>query len=86
MNKVELDDLLAATVVGEECGVGWRISPQLSEGGIRTSLDLTRIDLATVKRCFSVVLERTVWELQSTLCIDLGNEPSASGAKANDCE
>ena len=31
-----------------------------------TALDLTRIDLATVKRCFSVVLERTVRDFKAS--------------------
>jgi DNA polymerase V len=77
LNKSELDEVLAATAVGEVWGVGRRISEQLGEGGIRTALDLTLVDLATVKRRFSVVLERTVRELQGTPCVDLENEPPA---------
>lgn len=61
----DLDAVLAATDVGEVWGVGRRIAAQLMEGGITTVLDLARMDPATVRRRWSVVLERTVRELQS---------------------
>lgn len=72
----ERDALLAATDVGELWGVGRRIGAQLVEGGIRTALDLARLDPATVKRGWSVVLERTVRELQGTSCIGLEDAPA----------
>ena len=50
----DLDDLLQATDVGDVWGVGPRISEQLREGGIRTVLDLTRMDPATARRGWSV--------------------------------
>ena len=75
LSRVELDALLAATEVGELWGVGRRIGAQLLEGGIRTALDLARLDPATVKRGWSVVLERTVRELQGTPCISLEDAP-----------
>ena len=71
----ELDAVLAATPVGEVWGIGRRISAQLIEGGVTTVLDLTRADAATVRRKFSVIVERTVRELQGTQCIDLENLP-----------
>lgn len=77
LSRDELDAVLAATEAGEVWGVGRRISKQLAEGGVRTALDLTRLDLATVKRRFSVVLERTVRELQGTPCMDLEDAPPA---------
>ena len=36
--------MLAATEVGEVWGVGRRIGAQLQDGGIRTVLDLVRLD------------------------------------------
>ncbi len=77
LSQAELDTVLSATDVGEVWGVGRRIAQQLKEGGIHTALDLTRVDLATVKRRFSVVLERTVRELQGTPCLGLDDAPSA---------
>lgn len=75
LNPAERDALLAATEVGELWGVGRRIGAQLVEGGIRTALDLAKLDPATVKRGWSVVLERTVRELQGTPCIGLDDSP-----------
>lgn len=75
LTPAERDALLAATEVGELWGVGRRIGAQLVEGGIRTALDLARLDPATVKRGWSVVLERTVRELQGTPCIGLEDAP-----------
>lgn len=72
-----LDDVLAATDVGEVWGVGPRISRQLQDEGVRTVLDLVRIDPATVRSRWSVMLERTVRELQGTPCIAFEDEPPA---------
>jgi DNA polymerase V len=73
----QLEAVLAATAVGEVWGVGRRISAQLVEAGVRTVLDLARLDAATVRRRWSVVLERTVRELQGTPCIGLADTPAA---------
>lgn len=72
----ELDDVLAATQVEEVWGVGRRIAAQLHEGGVHSVLDLMRMDPATVRRRWSVVLERTVRELQGVQCIDLDDAPA----------
>ena len=72
----DLDDVLAATLVEEVWGVGRKISSQLHEGGIHTVLDLARMDPATIRRRWSVVLERTVRELQGMQCIDLDDAPA----------
>jgi DNA polymerase V len=70
----ELDDLMAATEVGEVWGVGPKIGAQLRAAAVKTVLDLKRLDLAMVKLKWSVVLERTVRELQGTPCIGLDHE------------
>ena len=75
LTQEELHALMAATDVGEVWGVGRQISAQLQAGGIKTVLDLTRMDPATVKRRWSVVLERTVRELQGRPCIGLEDQP-----------
>lgn len=71
------DAVLAVTEVGEVWGVGRRIGQQLQDAGIRTVLDLARLDPAAVRSKWSVVLERTVRELQGTPCIDLEHTPAA---------
>lgn len=66
-----LHELLAATPVGEVWGVGRRIEEQLRAGGIETAGQLAQLDPVTVRMRWSVVLERTVRELQGVRCIDL---------------
>ena len=72
---IELQVVFEATDVGEVWGIGRRISQQLREGGIQTVQDLVRMDPATVRRAWSVVLERTVRELQGMPCIGLDDAP-----------
>lgn len=71
----DLDEVLQATAVGEVWGVGPRIAKQLQDGGIQTVLDLTRMDAATIRRGWSVTLEKTVRELQGQSCIELDDAP-----------
>ena len=73
----ELNALLATTDVGEVWGVGRKIGQQLQAAGIHTVLDLKQLDPAMVKQRWSVVLERTVRELQGTPCIGFEQEPGA---------
>jgi len=75
MERAELDALLAATDVGVVWGVGWRLRDQLRESGVHTALDLARLDPLRVQRRWSVVLERTVRELQGRPCVDLEDGP-----------
>ncbi|MCZ8254514.1 MAG: Y-family DNA polymerase [Polaromonas sp.] len=70
-----LGQLFRATEVGEVWGIGPRISAQLRAAGVESVADLLRLDLATVRKRFSVVLERTVLELRGTACIDLEDQP-----------
>ena len=72
----QINELLAATDVGEIWGIGRRIGKQLVDGGVKTALDLARMDPATVRRGWSVVLERTVRELQGQPCIGFDDAPS----------
>ena len=72
----DVDALLAATAVGDVWGVGPRIGAQLRDVGVLTALDLARLDPASVRRRWSVVLERTVRELQGMPCIDLEDAPA----------
>lgn len=72
----ELQAVMAATAVNEIWGVGRQISKQLNEGGITTVLELSRLDPAMVRGRWSVVLERTVRELQGTSCIELEHAPA----------
>ncbi|MDO8778526.1 MAG: Y-family DNA polymerase [Burkholderiaceae bacterium] len=72
----EMDALLAATDVGEVWGIGRRIGQQLRDAGVQTALDLARLSPSMVRDRWSVVLERTVRELQGEACISLDDAPS----------
>ena len=72
----DLDAVLATTAVGEVWGIGRRIAQQLNDEGVTNLLQLVQIDPATVRRRWSVVLERTVRELQGQACITLESQPS----------
>lgn len=76
MPASELDAIMATTAVGEVWGVGHRIGKQLAAAGVHTVLDLRNLDPAMVRSRWSVVLERTVRELQGTSCIALEEMPS----------
>ncbi|MDP2786323.1 MAG: Y-family DNA polymerase [Sulfurimicrobium sp.] len=67
----ELDRLLGEIEVGEVWGVGRRLAPRLGAMGIRTVLDLKRASPARIRQRFSVVLERTVAELNGVPCLGL---------------
>lgn len=73
----DLDAVLAATGVGEVWGVGPRIGAQLKAAGINSVLDLMQLSPSTVRANWSVVLERTVRELQGQQCIGLDDAPAA---------
>ena len=75
LSPAELQAVFEATEVGEVWGIGRRISKQLTDGGIRTVQDLVRMDPATIRRGWSVVLEKTVRELQGMQCIGLDDAP-----------
>jgi DNA polymerase V len=77
LTVAEMQAVFEATPVNEVWGVGRKISAQLNEGGIMTVQDLVKLDPATVRRRWSVVLERTVLELQGTSCMSLEDAPLA---------
>ena len=68
-------ELLAATVVGDIWGVGRKLSVQLNQVGICTALDLAKADPVTVQRRWSIVLAKTVRELNGTPCLTLDDIP-----------
>jgi DNA polymerase V len=75
MDQRQLDYLFKRTEVGEIWGVGRRIGEKLRASGIHTVRDLVSADAATLRREFSVVLEKTVLELRGTSCIEMDDAP-----------
>lgn len=69
LNPQEFAALLQATAVGDVWSIGRKIGAQLREGGIHTALDLQRMDPATAKAGWSVMLEKTAHELNGVPCI-----------------
>ncbi|WP_120993144.1 translesion error-prone DNA polymerase V subunit UmuC [Stutzerimonas urumqiensis] len=65
------DKLLQMTEVSEVWGVGRRLTAKLAPLGIRTAWDLATYDPASLRRQFSVVLEKTARELRGISCLEL---------------
>lgn len=66
-----LSRLFSTIPVGDIWGVGRRLAEQLAQRRIHTVEDLRRADAHTLRREFSVVLERIIRELNGTSCLDL---------------
>jgi DNA polymerase V len=62
---------LKKTNVSDVWGVGGRITAKLNAKGIFTAYDLSMVDPQWAKVNYSVVLQRTVYELQGLSCIPL---------------
>lgn len=67
----ELNTLLKKIEVGEVWGVGRRLSVKLIALGINTAYDLKQADPEYLRKQFSVVMAKTVSELNGTICIEL---------------
>jgi len=72
----ELQNLLETTPVGEVWGIGRRLQDQLASVGVGTVSDFMRLDAATVRARWGVVLERTHRELHGISCIPLEDAPA----------
>jgi DNA polymerase V len=71
MSEADLSELFSRIEVGEVWGVGRKISAKFEAMGISTVLQLRQSDPDLIRSRFSVVLERTVRELNGTSCLDL---------------
>lgn len=65
------DRLLKACKVSDVWGVGRRMTEHLTSMGITTAWDLAQADPWTLRKLFSVVVEKTARELRGTPCIEL---------------
>ena len=81
LSPTELDAVFSATEVGSIWGVGRRIGAKLREQGVNTVLDFVRADAMTIRRQFSVVLEKTLLELRGTSCLDMSDVEDAPKAR-----
>jgi DNA polymerase V len=76
-NPIRTQKLLSLQPVEEVWGVGNRTAKKLHVMGIRTALDLARSNTALMRKNFSVVLERTIRELNGDSCIPFEEAPPA---------
>ena len=71
LSEQELNTLLNQIAVGEVWGIGRRLSAQLIEMGIATVAQLKMASVNRIQKHFSVVVARTVAELNGEMCLDL---------------
>lgn len=71
MSPTELDGLLGQLDVGDIWGVGRKLAPKLEALGFSTVLDLKRADPQRLRQQFSVLMEKTIRELNGTVCMAL---------------
>ena len=71
LNEQERSTLFAGIPVGEIWGVGRRITEKLNSMGIHTVENLRTASQKAIREQFSVVLERTVQELNGIPCVEL---------------
>ncbi len=71
LSNSELDLLLSQIDVGEIWGIGRKLAPKLQALGFNTVLDLKNANPERLRQQFSVVMEKTIRELNGTVCIEL---------------
>ena len=67
----QLHKLLGEISIGEAWGIGRKLVPRLNDLGIQTVLDLKASDPKYMRQQFSVVMEKTVRELNGQACMEL---------------
>lgn len=63
--------LMALTPVEDVWGIGSRLTRRLHDLGVKTALDLAQQDPREIRSQFSVVVEKTVRELQGEFCVEM---------------
>ena len=71
LNPERRDKVLRVTDVSDVWGIGRRMTDHLNSMKIRTAWDLAQADAWTLRKQFSVVVEKTARELRGTPCLDL---------------
>ena len=71
MPTLELNKLFSEIAVDEIWGIGRQLAPKLEAIGIHTVLDLKQANPNRLRHHFSVVMEKTIRELNGTVCIEM---------------
>lgn len=74
IDPAKRDWVLRNTNVAEVWGVGRKMKLHLDALGIKTAMDLAKADPWTLRKKFSIVIEKTARELAGTSCLEL-DEP-----------
>lgn len=73
------DAIMGRIGIGAVWGVGRRLAPELAAMGLHSALDLKRAPPKLIRRRHSVILERTVAELNGVSCIGLEENAAREG-------
>ncbi len=76
LQKNTLNTLYKQAKVSSVWGVGRRLSKQLINNGIKTAYDLKIANTKTLRKQFSVNMERTVRELNGEACLEFHQTPA----------
>ena len=71
LEPAELSELFTSIDVGEVWGVGYRSVKTLATLGITTVEQLKTADAKIIRKHFTVVMERTVTELNGISCLEM---------------
>lgn len=71
LSQSTIDGLMHKLPVGKVWGIGKRLSERLALEGVQTAYDLKQADLKSLRKKFSVVVERTARELKGESCLSL---------------
>lgn len=74
-NQKRIDSVLKKVEIDDVWGVGRKWSEKLKYMGVHSAYDLAHSDSGLIRRKYSVVLQRTVEELNGTSCIDIEELP-----------
>ncbi len=71
LSPQEVNQLLSKIDVGEVWGIGRKLAPKLNAIGINSVLDLKQANTERLRQQFSVVMQKTIRELNGTVCIEM---------------
>lgn len=75
LSQFEIDDIMASLSVAEVWGIGRQLSSKLKQINIHTVLDLKQAHRRTLRDQFSVMVAKTIAELNGEACIELEQIP-----------
>jgi DNA polymerase V len=77
LSPAQVESVLTNIPTNEIWGVGRKLTASLSEFGIDTVLQLRDADVASMRKRFGVIMEKTIRELRGEACIELDDMASA---------